>query len=190
MEQLFLLLVRIFYMQLSEIQQLHCKGYNCDYCPYYVLDRVSLGEDEDDVHVDCEKVGVNSEKVKLNLAVKHFASVVEVQVILVLSVVKEQAHKNKDKNHGSVEGEESDERPEFVEDDHFELKWKARKLYFLMKQFLAARRFIFIFDVGLIAFPAAEEEIYGCKYDLSDNCGDGLIAHEVEDGSSDLIEEV
>ena len=89
-----------------------------------------------------------------------------------------------------MEGEESDERPEFIKDDHFELKWKARKLYFLMKHFLAARRLIFILDIGPIAFPAAEKEIYGCKYDLCDNCGDGLIAHEVEDGSSDLIEEV
>ena len=58
-----------------------------------------------------------------------------------------------------MKSEESDERPDFEEDDELEFDWEARKLHFFMKNLLATDRFLFIFCFGLAAIPAAIHKI-------------------------------
>lgn len=71
-----------------------------------------------------------------------------------------------------MKSKESDERPDFEEDDELELNREARKLHLFMKNLLAADGFLFIFCFGLATVPAAIHEIETCQSYLHNDEGD------------------
>jgi hypothetical protein len=64
---------------------------------------------QNDVHINCEDVCINLQKVELDLVINNLRrTVVKVEVILVFDVVIGQGNQNKEQNHGDMKPKESD----------------------------------------------------------------------------------
>ena len=142
-----------------------------------------LGKDEGLVEVDRKDIGVNPEELVLHLVVDLLHPVVVVEVQLVLHVEENQRNQDEEQNKGHVEGEESDERPNFEENDEFELDGETGVLYLLVQYLLAPHRPIFVLNCLPPPVPAAVHQVHAREDDLHDDESDCLVAEEGQDGT-------
>ena len=132
----------------------------CDSSSDYVLQKVLLSVNQNNVHINCEEVCIDLQEVELNLVIDHLGrTVVEVEVVFVFDVVIGQGNQNKEQNHRDVKPKESHKGPEFEKYNHLELDRKARILHVLVKYFLTGIGFVLVLNFFLIFVPAAVEKV-------------------------------
>lgn len=146
-----------------------------------------LGIDKDDVDVYSEQVGIELQEVELDSRADDLGTVVEVKVELVLNEMKHQRKQNEEEHHRDVKGEESDQGPKLVQNDHFELEGETGKLHFLVQQLLAAVGLVLVLHLAFVRVPAAEEQIYPRQNYLHNHSRDGLVAQQIQDGAPYVV---
>jgi hypothetical protein len=58
-----------------------------------------------------------------------------------------------------MEGEKCNKRPDFKQNDEFELDWESWELHFLVQDLLTAYRFVLILNNTTLSVPTAIHEI-------------------------------
>lgn len=79
-----------------------------------------------------------------------------------------------------MEGKKGNQRPDFKQNNEFELDGKSWELHFLMQNFLAAYRFVLVLENTSLSVPTTVHEIEPSQNYLHDDESYGLIAYHIE----------